>query len=53
VSDKFRGVRLIGVDGSVRVLTSDLNEQEFALRWSPDDRHLLIASGNQEWIVSV
>ncbi len=53
VSDKFGTVRLIGVDGSVRVLTSDLNEHEVALRWSPDDRHLLIVAGNQAWIVTV
>jgi Tol biopolymer transport system component len=52
VSDAFGTIKLIGVDGTVRVLTTDMNGHEVALRWSPDDRHLLVVSGNQAWIMT-
>jgi len=56
VSDRSGRVRLVGVDGSEIPLTEDqwIDDQprvSIALRWSPDDRHLLVSTRNRAWIM--
>jgi WD40 repeat protein len=53
VSDKFGRVKLLSVDGAERLLTDEMSANGVALRWSPDDKHLLVLSKSHAWIVNI
>ncbi len=53
VSDALGRVKLVGEDGSERLLTSEMSQHVIALRWSPDDTHLLVTAGTRAWIVTI
>ena len=55
IHDKYNRVSLLFLNGTVQVLTEDMIPiyPKSALRWSPDDQHLLIARDGHAWIVDV
>jgi hypothetical protein len=53
VSDRFGCVKLLSVDGAESILTDEMPTNRVALRWSPDDRHLLVLTDNRAWIVNI
>ena len=54
-SDQYAiDMELLSLDGTERILTAEMpGGHSVALRWSPDDRHLLVVSGNRAWILSI
>lgn len=53
VNDKFGRVKIINTDGVEHILTDNMPGKNVALRWSPDDQHLLVETDNRAWIVTI
>jgi len=53
VSDQYGRVEILNLDGTQSILTTQMPDEKLAMRWSPDDRHLLVEQGNQAWIVDI
>jgi len=55
VCDAYGHLMVLSLVGGEQVLTEDLGGQggRVALRWSPDDVHLLVERENRAWIVDV
>jgi len=51
VADRLGRIKILGVDGSERVLSETI-DQSVDLRWSPDDGHLLVLQEGRAWIVN-
>jgi Tol biopolymer transport system component len=55
IHDKYNRISLLFLNGTTQVLTEDMipTYPKSALRWSPDDQHILIARDGHAWIVDV
>ena len=53
VGDLFGRLKILHLDGSESLLANQRLDKRLDLRWSPDDRRLLVEQGNQAWIVDI